>query len=213
MQSFIPAFNHYWVQFQQQLEQHDQIDPHLAQQIYTQLEHAYCEPQRAYHTVQHIVECLDLFHQVKAQLNDPLAVELAIWFHDVVYEPQAADNEQQSVAFMHRYCSAVIAPAVLEKVSTWIEATQQHLPSSDADLNALLDIDLAILGSSTDRFAQYEQQIHQEYHWVDPSIYKNKRAAVLASFYAMPRLYQTSYFKSHFEQQAKQNLSQALSKI
>ena len=56
----------------------------------------YSEKQRAYHTLQHLYECLVLLDLIRADLKDAHAVELAIWFHDAVYDPQAKDNELKS---------------------------------------------------------------------------------------------------------------------
>ena len=71
-------------------------------------------------------------------------------------------------------------------------------------------MDLAILGSAAPRFAEYERQIQQEYTWVEPELYKVKRAEVLQYFYQMRPLYQTEYFQILLEQTAKSNLSQAV---
>lgn len=67
-------------------------------------------------------------------------------------------------------------------------------------------IDLAILAASPERFDEYEQQIQQEYAWVDPDVYSIKRKQVLAHFYQAEPLYQTQYFQKNFEQRAKGNL-------
>ena len=202
MQNDHEKFQQYWTQFSAELN----LDNKQAEVLYSLLENAYTESQRYYHTVQHIVECLDLFHQIKARLNDPITVELAIWFHDVIYDPKASDNEEQSAALMQKYCSNLLASDQIQKVYDWIIATKKHQASTDQDLNYLLDIDLAILGSSTVRFAEYEQQIQQEYAWVESELYKLKRAEVLQYFFQMKPLYQTEYFRQLFEDQAKQNL-------
>ncbi|WP_327857346.1 metal-dependent hydrolase [Acinetobacter guillouiae] len=202
-ENYLKPFNQYWAEFANQIEIETEQCIFLQQLLVA----AYTEPLRHYHTVQHIVECLELFHQVKAQLNDPVAVELAIWFHDAVYNPQAKDNEQQSAQLMHKHCVGILTQSVLDKVSQWIIATQKHQPSKQHDLNYLLDIDLAILASPVERFAEYEQQIQQEYAWVDAEIYKVKRAEVLQHFFHMQPLYQTEYFRKNFEQNAKVNLS------
>lgn len=204
---YLTMFQQHWCNFQQQYH----LDPTQAPQIYATLEQAYTEPHRAYHTVQHIVECLDLLTQVQDQLADAFAVQCAIWFHDLVYDPQATDNEHQSAVLMRQHCAGVLSRTQCDKVAQWIEATQQHQPSQDQDLNFMLDIDLAILGSRSTRFAEYEQQIRQEYAWVADQIYQHKRAEVLRHFYQSATLYQTAYFQQHFEAQAKLNLSQALS--
>lgn len=203
---YLTMFQQHWRNFQQQYH----LDPAQAEQIYATLERAYTEPHRAYHSVQHIVECLDLLAQVRDQLEDAFAVQLAIWFHDAVYDAQAADNEQQSAVMMRQLCAGILPRAQCDKIAHWIEATQQHQPSRDQDLNFLLDIDLAILASTPTRFAEYEQQIRQEYAWVAHEVYLLKRAEVLRHFYQCVPLYQTEYFQSHFEAQAKRNLAQAL---
>ncbi len=203
MQKYIDQFQMYWEQFAIKLSlTHDKNTS-----IYSILLNAYTECQRHYHTVQHIVECLQLFHQIKHQLQDPIAVELSIWFHDVIYDPKASDNEEQSAELMKKLCTEIVDQAQIQKVYWWIIATKKHQPSLDSDLNYLLDIDLAILGSDSNRFAEYEQQIQQEYLWVEPSIYKIKRAEVLQYFYAMQPLYQTEYFRENFEKKAKHNLT------
>ena len=200
MQNDHEKFQQYWTQFSAELN----LDNKQAEVLYLLLENAYTESQRYYHTIQHIVECLDLFHQIKAQFNDPITVELAIWFHDVIYDPKASDNEEQSAALMQKYCSNLLASDQIQKVYEWIIATKKHQASIDQDLNYLLNIDLAILGSSTVRFAEYEQQIQHEYACVENELYKLKRAEVLQYFFQMNPLYQTEYFRQLFEDQAKQ---------
>ena len=208
MQNYTEPFQQYWAQFSSQLK----LDAQQTCILFHLLFNAYTESQRYYHTIQHIVECLDLFHQIKEQLNDTIAIELAIWFHDVIYDPKAIDNEEQSAELMQKSCSNLLASDQIQKVYDWIIATKKHQALTDQDLNYLLDIDLAILGNSTARFAEYEQQIQQEYTWVESDLYKLKRAEVLQYFYQMQPIYQTHYFNHLFEDQAKQNLLKMLSK-
>lgn len=199
-------FRQYWedslIRSQLPIAQHEHL--------YRLLSRAYSEPQRYYHTQQHIVECLSLFHEIKQCLNDSLAVETALWFHDVIYDPQASDNELQSAELMQQICQHFLSSTQLEKVYTWILATQRHTPSEDDDLNYLLDIDLAILGSSSNRFEEYEKQIKFEYAWVEPNVYQIKRFDVLNYFYQMNPIYQTCYLQNRFEMRAKDNLAKRI---
>jgi len=171
---------------------------------------AYSERQRAYHTVQHLYECLSLFESVRSELIDAHAVALALWFHDAIYEPQAKDNELRSAELFEQYMAQDLPVNIVHKIKGWILATQEHVPTNDLDLQFLLDIDLAILSATPERFIQYEQQIQQEYSWVDPEVYLIKRKEVLAHFYRAEPLYQTTYFQKSFELKAKQNLKQIL---
>lgn len=190
------------------LPEHWSVEQH--ERCLEKLLHAYQEPQRAYHQLQHIVECLALFEIVQNQIEDALAVQLAIFFHDVVYQPRSASNEQDSAVWLRQQLAGTLPETQLDKIASWIVATQQHATTSDSDLAYLLDIDLAILGSSPQRFAEYQQQIRQEYAWVDELMYQEKRHAVLRQFYLTQPLYQTRYFQQHYEQQAKANLKQEL---
>ena len=176
------------------------------QKVFNKLIAAYSEKQRAYHTVQHLYECLVLLESIRSDLNDANAVELALWFHDAVYDPQAKDNELKSAELFEQYLAQDLSIDIVLKIKQWILATQKHESTNELDLQFLLDIDLAILAASPERFAEYEQQIQQEYAWVDPDIYLIKRKQVLAHFYQAEPLYQTEYFQQILEQRAKSNL-------
>lgn len=180
------------------------------QKVFNKLIAAYSEKQRAYHTLQHLYECLALFDTIRADLNDAYAVALALWFHDAVYDPQAKDNVLKSAELFEQYLAQDLPNDIVQKIKRWIVATQKHASTDELDLQFLLDIDLAILAASPERFAQYEQQIQQEYAWVDPDVYSIKRKEVLVHFYQTESLYQTEYFQQNFEQRAKGNSREIL---
>lgn len=178
------------------------------QKIFNKLIAAYSEKQRAYHTLQHLYECLVLLESIRPDLNDANAnaVALALWFHDAVYDSQAKDNELKSAELFEQYLAQDLSIDIGQKIKRWILATQMHEATDERDLQFLLDIDLAILAASPERFAEYKQQIQQEYAWVDPDVYSIKRKEVLTHFYQAKPLYQTEYFQHSFEQRAKMNL-------
>ena len=49
---------------------------------HSRLLEAWSEPQRAYHTLQHLEECLNLLDETDCK--QPTVVEMALWFHDAV---------------------------------------------------------------------------------------------------------------------------------
>lgn len=204
MQLYLSKLKHVW------FELHQYYNFSEPQKIYDELIAAYSEKQRAYHTVQHLYECLSLMEAVQYELNDPYAVALALWFHDAVYDPEAKDNELKSAELFEQLMAQDLSFETLEKIKRWILATQKHALTDEIDLQFLLDIDLAILAATPERFIQYEQQIQQEYSWVDPEVYAIKRKEVLMHFYQSEPLYQTVYFQKNFELNAKDNLRQIL---
>lgn len=178
--------------------------------IFQQLLKAYSEPQRHYHSVQHIIECLKHLDEVRHLLQDAQGVELALWFHDVVYNPQSVQNEDDSALLMLQLCADLFPAKQLSKVANWIRATRLHSATDESDLQYLLDIDLAILATDEMRFNEYEAQIRKEYAWVDATLYDVKRAEVLNNFYRAEMLFQTAYFQQKCESKAKQNLAKTL---
>lgn len=201
MQQYLAVLEKSWFE----LHQHYHFSE--PQKIFNKLIAAYSEKQRAYHTVQHLYECLVLLESIRADLKDAYSVELALWFHDAVYDPQAKDNELKSAELFEQYLSQDLSIDIVQKIKRWIIATQWHEVTDELDLQFLLDIDLGILAASPERFAEYEQQIQQEYAWVDPDVYSIKRKEVLTHFYQAEPLYQTEYFQQNFEQRAIINLA------
>ncbi len=173
---------------------------------------AYREPQRRYHTQQHLRECLDHLQAVLGLAAHPGELELAIWFHDAVYDVKAQDNELRSArwAAEELACAGASADQV-ERVHALIMATchTTDIPA-DVDTRLLLDIDLAILGADPARFAEYDGQIRAEYRWVPGPIYRLKRHSVLQGFVDRPAIYGTQHFKALYETQARINLQAAL---
>ena len=204
MQLYLSKLEHVWFE----LHQHYHFSE--PQKIFNILIAAYSEKQRAYHTVQHIYECLNLLESIRSELNDAHAVALALWFHDSIYDPKAKDNELKSAELFEQYMAQYLPVNTVQKIKRWILATQKHALTNETDLQFLLDIDLSILAATPERFIQYEQQIQKEYAWVDPEVYLIKRKEVLVHFYQTEPLYQTTYFQKNFELNAKQNLKQIL---
>lgn len=170
---------------------------------------AYTKPQRSYHTLQHLEECLTLLDDV--ELEDKPLVEMALWFHDAVYDPKATDNEERSAELAVRALSeGSVDTFRIESVSRLIVLTKSHRPSDKRDEQTLIDIDLAILGANAERFDEYERQIRAEYHWVPMRVYREKRIEILRRFLDCEHLYHTSVFQMRFETQARLNLKRLI---
>jgi len=185
-------------------------------QIYSELRDAYTEPQRAYHTLEHLSECLQHLDWVATQhiysTADLAQVEMVLWFHDAIYQPQASDNEQQSAQWARRFLMhSAVGPELSNRVYGLIMATCHGAKTpSDPLAQLTVDIDLTILGAAPERFKTYEQQVRYEYAWVPEALYHKKRNALLAAFLAQPQLYQTPLFYQRYEQQARHNLMRAI---
>jgi predicted metal-dependent HD superfamily phosphohydrolase len=183
-------------------------DPNV---IWKELHTRYSEPVRAYHNLQHITACLRAFDAVPKEGLDATAVELAIWFHDVIYDPQAKDNEAQSAElFATLVREAGLEAELIARVKGLILITQHKALPQTPEEQLLVDVDLSILGAEEDAFAEYERQIRQEYGWVPEQEFCTGRAAVLGQFLRRKRIFHTLHFYQGFEAAARENLEQAI---
>ena len=172
---------------------------------------AYGEPHRKYHTLQHLHECLGLLAPAAGAAVRPCEVEVALWFHDAIYDVRRSDNEERSADWASAAAAAAgVAPAVVERLRSLVLVTKHTGSPGSDDERLLLDIDLAILGAPEERFAEYERQIRAEYAWVPQALFDEKRAAILRSFLERERIYQTPLFHSRFEAAARANLARAV---
>lgn len=182
--------------------------------LFNQLVAAYSAQDRHYHTLQHLRECLAHLAAAASLARRPAEVELALWFHDAVYDPRRHDNEERSADWA--FASVLAAgcdEAVAQRVRSLVLATAGHEASADPDTQLLLDIDLAILGAAPARFAEYERQVRAEYAHVPEPAFREGRARILAGFLARPRLFATAPFRDALEQGARDNLRQALAAL
>lgn len=171
----------------------------------------YAEPQRAYHTVQHLHECLTWFDDARSLARDPPLLEMAIWYHDAVYQPRRSDNEQASADLARvQLKKAGAAAQTAEQVAALILWTTHAAEPPAGDPALLVDIDLAILGASTARYAEYERQIRHEYAWVPMFLFRRRRAALLTTFLERSRIFSTALLYDRLEQQARANLAGAI---
>lgn len=181
---------------------------------FTELQTHYTGSARAYHTLQHLAECLAQFDSVRSLVADPTAVEIALWGHDVIYEPQRSDNEEASAQWTQQLLQEIDAPLpLIQRVTAFIRLTKHVEEPADQDGAFLLDIDLVILGASPKRFAEYEQQVRQEYSWVAWPAFCTGRARILRAFLQRLAIYHTEYFRTHLEAQARANLTVSLTKL
>jgi len=172
---------------------------------------AYRQPQRHYHTLQHLHECLERLAACRHLAQHPGEVELALWLHDAVYQPRRHDNERLSALWAQRALEdAGAAPAVAQRVGALVMATAHAALPATPDERLIVDIDLSILGAPPARFAQYEEQVRREYAWVPAWLYRRKRRAVLGSFLARQPLYATEALRAQLEQAARDNLRRSL---
>jgi predicted metal-dependent HD superfamily phosphohydrolase len=178
----------------------------LTDRLFEQLQQAYQTPDRHYHNNHHIVDCLTTFQKFRHLATEPSAVEIAIWFHDAIYDSRASDNEERSAQWAQDYLQSVGAgPKMIAQIVQMILATKTH-QALDPNSQILVDIDLTILSASPEVFEAYDRAIRREYAWVPKSDYQPKRRQVLQGFLDRQAIYHQPEIRQVYEAQARKNI-------
>ena len=174
----------------------------------------YSEPHRHYHTLQHLDECFTQFAELRPWAEHPGEVELALWFHDAIYDVNRDDNEWRSAEWAHS--SALAAGAgreAADRVRSLILFTRHAAEPAGIDAEVLVDTDLSILAAPQARFDEYERQIRQEYRWVPDLLFRRKRKAILEEMLARRRIFSTALFHQRHEGAARSNLARSIARL
>ncbi len=188
------------------------IKPMVAQALWQDITTHYNEPVRAYHNLSHLQQLFNQFEQVKHHLNEPNIIALALYFHDVIYDPSRTDNEQQSAAYAAEKLNPYLNAEQCQRIYKVIMMSADHQlnDAKDTDAAYLLDMDLSILGGVWSDYQKYAQAIRQEYAHVPLADYQSGRTKVLKGLLAHPRLYLTDYYFERLETQARENMQREI---
>jgi predicted metal-dependent HD superfamily phosphohydrolase len=171
----------------------------------------YGEPHRAYHTLQHLDECLEALARERSHTERPAEIALALWFHDAIYDVHRHDNEARSADWAQQALRAAgVAEDAARRIHALVMATRHQAQPGGTDAQLLVDIDLSILGAPAARFAEYERQIRTEYAHVPPEVFEPRRREILGGFLARDPLYLTGSIRAKLEAQARLNLQKAI---
>ena len=185
--------------------------------VFEQLRVAYSEEHRRYHTLTHVAWTLFRAGRIVEleQTADTIAVELAVWFHDFVYDTRRSDNEHRSAVIARRLLSRCgVAATVVDDVAFLVEATADHrVPDGRLAGPAaiLLDADLSILSAPRAVYQAYARDVRAEYRWVPEPDYRAGRTRVLESL-RRGRVYSTAAMASR-EPAAQANLAWELDQL
>lgn len=183
----------------------------------------YLDPPRFYHTLEHVADVLahlDILATASAvdcgleeTIDDAArtaifaAAELAIFYHDAIYDATRKDNEARSADMLKQAAKGLHIPApVTEAAARAVLATAAHMDAADEVSRIVVDCDLHVLAIAPEAFNRNSALIAIEYAHVPPDIYATKRRAVFAAFLAAPALYKTPLFQNLFEDRARRNI-------
>jgi predicted metal-dependent HD superfamily phosphohydrolase len=189
------------------------IDQTTAETLWEEIVQHYAEGRRVYHNLGHLYDLFKKMDRHQEDVTDIKAVELAIWYHDIVYDPMSKDNEEKSAILCAKRLKTLgLDISFKEKVYKLIRSTKTHTieswdnESDKKDNEFLLDLDLSILGSKGDKYVKYTSQIRREYNIVPAFLYFSGRKKVLKNFLEKERLFKTNSFYEKYEKTARANI-------
>jgi predicted metal-dependent HD superfamily phosphohydrolase len=125
-------------------------------ETYSKLKSHYSQKHRYYHNSNHIDATLKHLGQVKQLANDYNALEIALWFHDAIYNIFSSSNELESANWSTDFLKLNNANEdLIEKVHRLIMATLHDVVAYDNDERLIVDIDLSILGCNSKLYEQF----------------------------------------------------------
>jgi predicted metal-dependent HD superfamily phosphohydrolase len=183
-----------------------------AASVFADLRARLLEPGRRFHNMGHIDDCLARLDEVERHVEDPDAVELALWFHDAVYVPGDAANERRSAELFLSHAAGA-RPRFRRRVIALILTTRRNRTPRDNDCRFIDDIDLAGFGSPWEEFMHNGNLLRREFATQSDADYYRGLSAFLTSLRRRPRLFRTDWFAKRYEDQAQQNLTRLLGEI
>jgi predicted metal-dependent HD superfamily phosphohydrolase len=183
-------------------------------ECWAEVEERHSNAGRYYHTLSHLENLIKQLSLFKESIEDWDTVLFSVFYHDIVYDVLAKDNEEQSVEMAaDRLLVLAIPAAKVDKCKEQILATKSHDLSTNKDTNLFTDADLSILGQSWEQYKAYYQEVRLEYNIYPDAVYNPGRIKVLEHFLQMPQLFKTEEFRNLYEATARENISKEIKTI
>jgi predicted metal-dependent HD superfamily phosphohydrolase len=181
----------------------------------------YGAPERYYHNLAHIDHCMrelewirERFHISNVDHAELQAAKLALWYHDLVYDPKLHNNEELSCSILCAHAGELrLHAGLVDQAYRAIMATRHKaVPVNPID-KYVVDIDLAILHAPEPLFDTYERQVREEYAFVDDVTWTVGRIKVLQEFLDREWIYSTPMFRRRYEGDARANLKRSIARL
>lgn len=171
----------------------------------------HAEPQRHYHTIDHVAWVLRHLDSFDHPDIDHGLAAAAAFYHDAIYDPTRTDNEATSAALAREALTALgWTDQRAEQVVELVLATVDHRVVDDVTTSAFCSADLAILAADPSEYSDYVNQVRTEYGFLDETVWRGGRAAVLNGFLERATIFDTRIVPAGWEQRARANIAAEL---
>ena len=190
------------------------------------LKRNYMKSDRFYHTITHIIQSLSLYDEIRDNIADGrrrLAMQFAIFYHDIIYVPQNGDdfNIKHSVEAardaLSKFTQNEDQIKFVQLVQNYIVATNHkylfthQMIRNKMDRNScfMSDIDLYGLSASTNIFKTNNDNVRKEFAIFSDEDFNTGQTEFLKSILSQEKIYLTAEF-SAYEKQARNNIERQI---
>ncbi len=185
-----------------------------ASACFSEIDTRYKEPHRYYHRPVHILHCLEQFDYACSQMEQPDRVELAIWYHDVIYVCGDKDNELNSAELFKTHAQNQLSQEVIDTVYELIMVTihDKKLPSS-VDQGYVVDIDLSSFGLPWEKFLVDSKAVREEFKDLSDEEFYPGQCRFFKMLLDREHFCFTEFFRDRHESQARENIERYMSQL
>ncbi len=178
----------------------------------TLFEH-YREAHRHYHTPDHIRHCLEQFDLARDEMLDPDAVELALWFHDVIYESPGNENEQRSADWFMAMAEDDLRADLCARVCEMIMVTVHPSEPAGGDEQMVVDIDLSSFALPWERMKRDSEAVRREMRHLSDREFYAGQIRFLDSLLSREAFFGSKFFNRRSEVAARANVTRYLEEL
>ena len=197
-----------------------------AQQVLERLQARWVEPHRRYHGERHLLAVLDALQFERRDWKSWHLAALAAFFHDAVYDPQAADNEERSAELLRQESAALVkiewfSDDEIDRAAQLVLATKH--PFDDPRVirfdqeaaERLIDADFAVFASHAEDYRAYVAAVRDEYSFVPDDAFRAGRLQFLQGLSAAVDKRGCFFRRAQpiEEQQARENLRNEIAEL
>ena len=181
--------------------------------VFDELDALYREPHRRYHTSAHVEHCLRCFDLAADRMDEPDAVEMALWFHDAVYDIPTEENELRSAELFAARAGGRGSERFRSKVHRLIMVTTHREPPETLDESFIVDIDLSSFGLPWEEFLRDSLAVREEFPLVPDAEFYPRHRKFVESLVARPAFCFTEFFRNRHEARARKNIERIFARI
>ncbi|MEH6473329.1 MAG: hypothetical protein V7752_19015 [Halopseudomonas sp.] len=181
-----------------------------AEPVFDLLAANYSHSLRSYHDGQHIEDCLAWLDGYRGQVEDPDAIELAIWFHDACYSPDPVGHEQRGADLLRQLAGNKMDAQRLDKVCSMILHTTHQQAPLDPEQALVLDIDLASFARPWPAYLRDTARCRAEMRQLPDVEYCACQLGFLRQLLGREQIYYHPRFNADHEADARSNINRLI---